>query len=210
MTNQKKIVLIGAGGHAHACIEVVEQQGQYQIAGLVGSENELGSMHFGYSVIATDRDLKELAQKYHYALIALGQIKSSNQRINLYNAAINAGFELPTIIDPSARVSRHATIKNGTIVMQQAIINAGAIVAENCIVNTKALIEHDVTVDKHCHISTGAILNGNVRVGASCFIGSGAIVKQGIRLAEKAVVGMGVSVRHDLKENVEYLGIKQS
>ena len=56
------VILIGAGGHAHACIDVIEQQGQYQIAGLVGMKHELQANHFGYAVIATDADLPRLAQ----------------------------------------------------------------------------------------------------------------------------------------------------
>ena len=39
------VILIGAGGHAHACIEVIEQHGQYQIAGLVGMQEEVRTQH---------------------------------------------------------------------------------------------------------------------------------------------------------------------
>ena len=31
----KKIILIGAGGHAHACIDVIEQCKKYSISGLI-------------------------------------------------------------------------------------------------------------------------------------------------------------------------------
>ena len=54
------IILIGAGGHCHACIDVIEQHAQFNIAGLVGLPSELQNRHFGYSVIATDDDLPQL------------------------------------------------------------------------------------------------------------------------------------------------------
>ena len=45
------LILVGAGGHAHACIDVIEQQGRYQIAGLIGMPDEMDALHIGYSVI---------------------------------------------------------------------------------------------------------------------------------------------------------------
>ena len=190
------LILMGAGGHAHACIDVIEQHGGYQIAGLVGLPEELNIQHLGYRVIATDSDLAELT-KYKYALVTVGQIQSPTNRMRLYRRVTEFGFQLPIVIAPSAHVSRHATIGAGTIVMHGAIINAGAKVGENCIVNTRALIEHDVIVEDHCHISTGAIINGNSRIGTGSFIGSGSIVKEGIQLDNCCVVGMGLSVRQN-------------
>ena len=51
------LILIGAGGHACSCIDVIEQQGQYQIAGLIGMQDEVHTQHLGYAVIGTDSDL---------------------------------------------------------------------------------------------------------------------------------------------------------
>ena len=118
--SKPKLILIGAGGHAHACIDVIEQHGQYQIAGLVGMSEEMHTRHFGYSVIATDGDLPQLAKDYQYALITVGQIQTSDHRIRLYQQATELGFQLPVIIAPSAHVSCHATIGSGTIVMHGA------------------------------------------------------------------------------------------
>ena len=42
MQQKKSILLLGAGGHARSCIDVIEEQGQYQIAGLIGVESERG------------------------------------------------------------------------------------------------------------------------------------------------------------------------
>ena len=60
--SKPSIILIGAGGHAHACIDVIEQRGEYEIAGLVGMEAELHTTQLGYSVIGTDADLPMLAE----------------------------------------------------------------------------------------------------------------------------------------------------
>ena len=41
------LILIGAGGHARSCIDVIEQQGQYQIARLIGIPEEVHTQHLG-------------------------------------------------------------------------------------------------------------------------------------------------------------------
>lgn len=204
------LVLIGAGGHAHSSIDVIEQEGKFRIAGLVGVTEEVDSRVLNYDVIGTDADLDELAARFKYALITLGQIASPEDRIRLFDLSVKAGFALPTIIAPSAYVSPHATIGAGTIVMQGAIINADAVVGRNCIINSRSLIEHGSQVADHCHVSTGAILNGNTSIGIGSFIGSGATLKEGISVGSRSLVGMGLSLRHDLSENSRYLGMKKS
>ena len=204
------LLLIGAGGHAHACIDVIEQQGQYQIVGLVGLPEELHSQHLGYEVIATDEALAQLANATPYAMITTGQIQSAKLRVRLYQQATLCGFQMPAIIAPTAHVSRHASIGAGSIVMHGAIVNAGAKVGNNCIINSRALLEHDTTVEDHCHISTGAILNGGVNVGASSFIGSGCVVKEGLTIGKDCLVGIGLTLRHVLTDSTRFTGHPKS
>ena len=40
--SKSEIILIGAGGHAISCIDIIEQQDKFKIAGLIGNEEELG------------------------------------------------------------------------------------------------------------------------------------------------------------------------
>lgn len=204
--SKPKLILIGAGGHSDACIDVIEQQNEYRIAGLVGMPGEMHVQRLGYSVIATDSELSQLAREYQYAHIAIGQIQSPAKRRRFYHQATELGFQLPVIISPSAYISNHASIGRGTIVMHRAIINAGAKVGVNSIVNTRSLIEHQATVGDHCHISTGAILNGGVNIGMDSFVGSGSIIKEGVSIGEGCVVGMGLSVRHNQGDHTRLLG----
>jgi sugar O-acyltransferase (sialic acid O-acetyltransferase NeuD family) len=199
------LILIGAGGHALACIDVIEQQGRYKIVGLAGFPEELKSYCLGYEVIATDDKLAMLVKEIPCALISAGQIQSAKLRINLYQQAKRLGFQLPPIIAPTAYVSRHANIGEGTIVMHGAIVHAGAKVGNNCIINSQALIEHNAIVEDHCHISTGAILNGSVIVREGSFVGSGCVVKQGISIGKSCVVGIGLTVRQSIADSSQLI-----
>ena len=80
-----EILLIGAGGHAHACISVIELLHSYEIKGFVDNNKLIGSSILGYKVVGKDSDLLKLRQKYKNALITIGQIKTPQVRIALYN-----------------------------------------------------------------------------------------------------------------------------
>lgn len=203
--NRPTLILLGAGGHARACIDVIEAQGEFDIAGLIGSPAELGSFVLGYPVLGGDADLASLAQLHRLALVTVGQVGSPALRRRLYRQALGLGMVLPTIVSPRAYVSRHARIGGGSIVMHGALINAGAEVGANCIINTNALVEHDARVGDDCHIATGAILNGGVRVGEGGFVGSGSVVREGLTLGRDCLVGMCQSVRRDVADGAQIL-----
>ena len=187
----KDIILIGGGGHCVSVIDVIEQEGQFRIAGIVDKPEFLGSNILGHSVIGNDSDLASLARKYQYALITVGQIKSPALRIKLFNLAAALGFILPSIISPRAYISKHAMIGRGAIIMHDALINSNAQIGDNCIINSKALIEHDCSISKHCHISTNATINGGVTVKSGSFIGSGAITKESIIIGKNSFIKAG-------------------
>jgi len=203
------LLLVGAGGHAHACIDALESQQQYSIIGLVGIKAEIGSLHLGYEVLGSDDDLPELARRCEYAMVGVGHIQTADRRRHLHTSLLGLGFKLPVIVASTAYVSPHARIGAGSVVMHGAIINAGAKVGENCIINSRALVEHDTLVGDHCHISTGVALNGGVRVGEGSFVGSGCTVREGISLGMNVQVGMGVSVRHNLADGVRFVGVEK-
>jgi sugar O-acyltransferase (sialic acid O-acetyltransferase NeuD family) len=175
---KEKIILIGGGGHCKSCIDVIEQEGRFTIAGIVDVPEKKHDNVLGYPVNGSDADLAELIKTFPNVLITLGQIKSPTRRIELFNDLMQMGACFPVIKSPLAYVSPHAQVAEGTIVMHHALINAGARIGRNCIINTKALVEHDAVIEDHCHISTGAVVNGGVKIGRGSFFGSGAISKE--------------------------------
>lgn len=187
-----KIILVGAGGHCRACMDVLEAEGKFEIAGVVDRpEAESAESVLDYPMLGTDGDLGQLRERFAYALVTVGQIKTPAVRIRLFEQLQSLGYELPTICSPRAWISKRARVGAGTIVMHDALINAGATIGENCIINSKALVEHDASVGPHCHISTGAILNGGARIGAGSFFGSNAVSFQGAVIPPGSVVPAG-------------------
>ncbi len=201
-----EIILVGGGGHCRSCIDVIEQENRYRVAGIVDLPEKVGQNLLGYPILACDAELPRLAKDFNHFLITLGQIKNPAPRVAMFYQLKRLGAVLPTIVSPLAYVSRHATVGEGTIVMHRSVINAGARVGHNCILNTFALIEHDAAIGDHCHISTAAVINGGTRVAEGVFIGSNATTRQGIEIGAGTVVGAGVGVMKDLPHGTIYTG----
>jgi sugar O-acyltransferase (sialic acid O-acetyltransferase NeuD family) len=191
---ERAIILVGGGGHCKSCIDVIEQAGIFQIAGIVDLPEKLHQKILGYEIIATDDDLPRLVNEYENFLITLGQIKTPDKRIRIFQTLKESGATLSVIISPFAYMSKHAEIGEGTIIMHHAMINAGAKIGSNCIINNKALIEHDAIIGDHCHIATGAIINGGVEFGSGTFFGSNAVCKEYIEIGKNAVIGCGAKI----------------
>ncbi len=195
-----EIILVGAGGHARSCIDVIELSGHFKIAGLVEKNHTNSQENLGYPILGTDDDLPDLRRNYEVALVTVGQIKSAETRMRLFNLLLELDYKLLVIVSPRAHVSPHSRVGAGTIVMHDAIVNANAVIGKNCIINNKALIEHDAIVNDHCHIATGAIVNGEVTIGSKSFIGSGTVTKQSISIGDKCVIGAGAVIKTDIED----------
>ena len=179
MPNRRlKVLLIGGGGHCRSVIDVIEQENIYTIAGIIDTKELVGTEVLGYKVIGCDDDLPHLHKTYKHAVVTVGQIRSNDLKIKLFNMLKNIGYNLPVIISPLAYVSKHAFVDEGTVIMHQSLINANVKIGKNCIINTKALIEHDSVIEDNCHIATAAIVNGGTVIKTNSFVGSNAATKE--------------------------------
>jgi sugar O-acyltransferase (sialic acid O-acetyltransferase NeuD family) len=190
---KKKIILIGCEGHAKVCADVILNDKKYQIAGCVCNEKKNSNL----LIIGPDKDLKKIRKKYKYALIGVGQIKSSITRRRIFNNLKKLNFTLPVIKSKDSLISNKAKINEGTIIMDGAIIRPDVKIGYNSIINTKAIIEHDVEIGNNTHISTGVIVNGNVKIGNNVFIGSGSIIVNDIKIKSNSFIKAGTTVKEN-------------
>jgi sugar O-acyltransferase (sialic acid O-acetyltransferase NeuD family) len=193
----KGVLLIGAGGHARSCIDVIESAG-LRVFGLIDRDPTMvGGDVLGYPMLGSDCELLKLAKDSSGALITVGQIGRPKIRVSLYEKLTSCGVVPLSVSANTARVSRHASVGHGSIVMHQALVNAGARVGVNCIINTGAIVEHDVEIGDHCHIAIGAVIGGGVRIGAGSFVGAGAIISHGVSIGSNSIIGAGCVVMSD-------------
>jgi UDP-perosamine 4-acetyltransferase len=190
-------------------IEALRAANGYEIVGLTDPRHELwGTAVAGVPVLGDDDELGlQYDQAVSHAFIGLGGASDTNPRRRLFQLARNTGFELVTLVHPSAVVSPSASLGSGTTVLAAAVVNANAQVGENVLVNTGAIVEHDCRVDDHVHVATGARIASAVRVENGAHVGAGATVLQGLKIGTGAVVGAGAVVTHDVDAGSVVAGV---
>ena len=200
------IILIGGGGHCISCIDVIESTGLFTIIGILDTHEKVGQKILNYPIIGTDDDIKNLMSQCPNFLITVGQIKSSAIRERIWNKVNEVGGNLPVISSPTAHVSNHVKLAEGTIVMHHALINAGTSIGKACIINSKALIEHETTIGDFCHISTAAVINGQANIGDNCFIGSNTVVGNNTNVVANTIIAAGSQVLKNIELSGTYIG----
>lgn len=202
-TKLKNIFLIGAGGHAKSCIDVIESTEMFSIKGLFGYENQVGENILGYEIIDKIENLINYSNKNDFFLITIGLVNNGDFRKNIFEKYYKK-LKFATIISPRSYIAKNSTIGNGSIIMHDVLINSDVNIGLNCIINSKSLIEHESVIKDHCHLSTNAVINGNVKVGENSFIGSGSIIKNGITLPPYSFVPMGRKVTDEKRIITNY------
>lgn len=200
------IILIGGGGHCLSCIDVLRLESKFEIVGILDTFDKVGTTLSDIKIIGTDDDIPLLVSKYKNFLITIGQIKSSEKRVRIFNIVKKNGGILPVIISPKAYISKSAFIEEGTIIMHNSLINSEAVIGKNCIINTGALIEHEVAIGDFCHISTQAVVNGQVYIGKNSFIGSNSVIANNVSLPDGIIVSAGACILKTPEKTGTYIG----
>jgi sugar O-acyltransferase (sialic acid O-acetyltransferase NeuD family) len=201
-----KLFLIGAGGHASSCIDLIEETEKFRIVGIIGKNNELGTYVQGYEVIGTDLNIESLRKITKNVVLGIGQIKSPKTRMEVSDLFVKNGFSFKSVFSSTSRISKNAQIDEGTVVMHNVTINTGVKIGKYSIINTGAILEHGAAVGDYAHVSTGVIVNGESRVGKGTFVGSGTVIKELTIIGDNCLIGMGQFVRKNLPDNSRYIG----
>lgn len=201
-----KIAIWGAGGHGGVVLDAVRCQGLHEpVVFLDDAEPGSPYHHSGLPICCARNDMPKLrADGVAGIVIAIGD---ESRRAVAAKIALENGFELCTVIHPSAVICSDVTIGSGTVVFAGAVIQTRSAIGENAIVNTCAAVDHDCLIGNGTQLAPGARLGGRVTVGGLSFIGIGATVINKISIGCNCVVGAGAVVVHDIPDNVVAYGV---
>lgn len=123
MTERRDLILVGGGGHCKSVIEAAESAA-YHIHGILDRQERFGQTILRSRIIGTDSDIPAYAGKYDF-VVTIGFIKDLSLRLKIHDQIRVAGGRLATIIASTARVSKYASVGEGTVILHQAVVNAG-------------------------------------------------------------------------------------
>ena len=200
---RKKVVIIGAGGHAKVIADIIEKSGD-EIVGFLDDNKEIGTTIIKeYKVIGdlNNRFAMAVTKKNLEFIIAIGDNKKREEISHSPN------LKFYTAIHPSAQMGLDVEIQEGTVIMANACINSSAKIGKHCIINTGAIIEHDNIIEDFVHISPNVALGGTVKIGKSTHVGIGSTIKNNITICENCKIGAGAVVVKDIEKEGTYIGV---
>ncbi len=199
----KKVVIIGAGGHAKVIADIVEKL-QDKLLGFLDDKLETGKKVIcDYKVLGKIEKCLQLQKQDENIefIIAIGNNQVRKEISNKYK------LNYYTAIHPSAHIGLEVIIGEGTVVMANACINSSVKIGKHCIINTGAIIEHDNIIENYVHTSPNVALGGTVKIGEDTHIGIGATVKNNIEICNNCVIGAGAVVVKNIEEKGIYVGV---
>lgn len=205
---EKRLVLIGGGGHCKSVLDAALCMNAFKEIVITDHKISAGSKIMECKVIGNDSQLPRLyASGFTQAFIALGSIKDTKQREKIYQKASAIGFQFPNIIDPSAILSNEVILGKGIFIGKRAVVNSGSTIDDMSIINTGAIIEHDCQIGKFSHIAISASVCGGCKIGDSTFVGANTTIIQGVKIGRNCIIGAGSIVLGNVPEKNTVIGI---
>jgi sugar O-acyltransferase (sialic acid O-acetyltransferase NeuD family) len=209
MGNDRKILLLGAGGHCLSVLDSLMTSCEFQTIGIVDREKLENGINniMGIPILGGDEDLPKLFQEgFTDAFITVGSVGNTDIRRKLYLKVKEIGFHIPNIIDKTSIISDWTTLGEGIFVGKNVVINANSEIGNLAIINTSSTIEHECRIGDYVHIAPGDVVCGNVQIEHDAHIGAGSVIRQGIHIGAGTVIGCGSVVVKDLAANVKAYG----
>lgn len=199
----RTLAIIGAGGHGHVVADAAEASGNWSRIVFFDDSKDRVIRNPDWRILGSIDEFFSLQVCDAAVIVAIG---NNHLRKQILDRLVEAGYEIATVIHPSATVSRHAKICEGTAVMAMAVVNIGAVIGRGCIINTGSSVDHDCQLGDAVHVSPGARLAGNVAVGHESWIGIASCIREGIVIDRNAVVGAGAVVIKPVPADVTVVG----
>lgn len=198
-SDRPDILIFGAGGHAKAVIETIQAAGLYTIAGLIDDRVTAGTTILGYLVLGASDLLPALfKQGIRYAANSVGGIGNVDSRIHSFELLSNIGFELPSLIHPSAVVETSALIGGGVHIMPLSYIGSESRLGAGTLVNAGCCVSHDCLIGKVVNLSPHATLAGDVVLEDYVQVGMSATINLGLTVGARARIGNSAVVKADV------------
>lgn len=197
----KKLIIIGAGGHARETLWLARSCSGFEVLGFADDSKPKSSLICDVPVLGkisttvTDSFNNEDVQ----FVVAIGDPRIRKNIVDVIKA-INSSVRFATLIHPSVLCSKYVEIGAGSMISAGVILTTQVVVGEHVIINVGAACGHDVVIGDYSTIGPKAQVSGGVVAHAVCEIAAGVVVRQGVRFGQGSMAAMGSVVMRDVAE----------
>jgi UDP-perosamine 4-acetyltransferase len=203
----KIIYALGVGHNTPVFIDLALSSG-YIINGLYHyNSDRTGEIDHGYDIIGSFEDLfNQNSLEGKSFLLTMGDTKIKE---DLTKKIIAKGGKVPSIIHPSAVISKFATISPiGVYISAFTHVQADTVIKEGTILLSGVNISHTNTIGKYCFVAGGGTIGAYTNVEDYVFVGQGALTISGKvnTIGKNAFIGAGSLVTKSVEANTKVAG----
>ncbi|MBA3888900.1 MAG: acetyltransferase [Gemmatimonadaceae bacterium] len=208
---RRRLLLLGASGFAREVLwmadDIAAAAREWDVAGFLdddrdGARASLAAMGVDLPVLGTIRDHVPGSDE-----VFLPAIGSNRARLAIGSSLLDRGAAFITLVHPTARVHRSASIGTGVVIGPLACVAPKAAVGQFSVLNPSASLREDVVVGEgsfvgaRCELMSGAVLERGT------FLGSHVTVHPHVRVAAFATIGVGSVVLRRVAAGSTQLGV---
>lgn len=185
------IYLLGVGHGTPIFIELAEACG-YHVMGLYHYDNErTGEIDHGYKIIGSFEDLFQ--QDLYGINFCLTMGDMSIKQFVSQKLKIKGGTT-PTLIHPTAIVSRFAKVSNsGVLLCSHCEVHNDAVIEEGCEIWPQSIVEHDTHLQPYTFMGPRSYVGAYTEVEGLAFIGQCSVLisDKAKHIGKEALIGAG-------------------
>jgi sugar O-acyltransferase (sialic acid O-acetyltransferase NeuD family) len=205
----KDIAVYGTGGTSRDVLETLEamndDRGQWNILGFIDDNRALtGKEVLGYQVLGTACVLGQ--DPFRRCKIAIGVGNDGNLfvrrsiRESILRLDGSDRDRFPSIIHPSATISRRASLGEGATLLSNVFCSNNTWIGSHALVLQGTVIGHDTILGNYVTMSANIAMGGGVRIGDGAYIGLGAVVYPNITIGRGSRIALGAVVIRDVAD----------
>lgn len=203
----KEIYALGVGHNTSVFIDLAEACG-YAVKGLYHFNDErTGEIDHGFEILGSFEDLlSKPTLKGMNFLLTMGDNKI---RSELSNQIISLGGVVPSLIHPTAVISRFANISPvGVYLSPFTYVQADSSIGDNTVLLSHVNISHTTNIGRSCFIAGGATIGAYTTMEDFVFVGQGAlsISAKAKHIGHHAFIGARSLLTRDIPANVVVAG----
>jgi sugar O-acyltransferase (sialic acid O-acetyltransferase NeuD family) len=199
------LLIVGTGGTSREIAEAVEDINRvsqtWNLLGFLDDNPSLrGQLVHGYPVVGTTGTIHEYPKAY--VIIGVANDRDRFIRKQIVERLKIEKQRFPTLVHPTACVSRRAELGFGTVILQFSFVSGNVVVGDHVIISQSVIISHDVTIGSYVSMSTCLSVTGAVKIGDGVYIGSGARIYPRVEIGDGALIGIGAVVLNSVPPEV--------